>query len=92
MELYMMGMYTCRCFCYSIDEDTEKWNPQEYVESHCESEQEPFSIMEPIPFLLFGEYDSREIGFKLSIKSLTATPVEDQNNFTSSRIKLLDVK
>ena len=72
---------TCRRLRYSIDEDTEKRNPQEYIESNGKSEQQPFSIMEPMRLLLLSKSDTREIWFELSITTLLAiSPTASSNN------------
>jgi hypothetical protein len=62
---------TGRRLRYSIYEDAEKRDPQEYVESNRKTEQEALSIMEPILLLFFGEPDAREIWLELSIITLS---------------------
>lgn len=54
-----------RGFCNAVDENAEKRNLEEDVEAHAEAEKETFTVAEPAAFLLFGEADTREVGFQL---------------------------
>ena len=67
---------SCRCFCDTVDQDSEQRDLEEDVEADAEAKQYTLPIMEPLLFLLFAEPYTREVGFELC--SLLATPLATQ--------------
>lgn len=62
---YFRNQVRSRCFGNTINEDTEQGNFEEDVESHPESEEQTFPIVEPTALLLLGEADACEVRLEL---------------------------
>ena len=64
-------------FSNAVDQDSQERYLEKDVEADTEAKEHPFTVVEPVFLLLFGELNPREVGFQLCCCQLFGAEIED---------------
>ena len=64
-------------FSNAVDQDSQERYLEKDVEANTEAKEHPFTVVEPVFLLLFGELYPREVGFQLCYCQLFPAENED---------------